>query len=114
MTRRHERCGRRRVGGRALAAGAFLAALAISGRCVASDKIAVEADHVSYDEESRSVEAEGNVRLEWRGSTLEADRLRVEQSTRRIRSEGPLRLTTPELRLLRAHATSTSMMRPGS
>jgi len=98
-TRRHERKRRRRAGFRGLGASAFLAALAISGRCVASDKIAVEADHVSYDEKSRSVEAEGNVRLEWRGSTLEAERLRVEQTTRRIRSDGPLRLTTSELRL---------------
>jgi LPS-assembly protein len=71
----------------------------VSHHCAAADTINVEADHVSYDEGDRSVQAEGNVRLEWRGSTLEAERLRVEQGTRRILSDGPLRLTTPELRL---------------
>jgi LPS-assembly protein len=75
-------------------------ALFLAQRGIAAEKISVEADHVSYDEATRSVEAEGNVRLEWKGGTLEADRLRVEQSTRRILSEGPLRLTTPELRLV--------------
>jgi LPS-assembly protein len=79
---------------------ALLAALSLVQRGVAADKISVEADHVSYDETSRTVEAEGSVRLEWKGSTLEAERLRVEQSTRRILSEGPLRLTMPELRLV--------------
>jgi lipopolysaccharide assembly outer membrane protein LptD (OstA) len=78
---------------------ALLAALSTAQSGVASDKISVEADYVSYDEASRSVEAEGNVRLQWKGSTLEAESLRVEQDTRRIRSDGPLRLTTPELHL---------------
>jgi len=78
---------------------AVVGVLLISGPSTAADKIDLEADHVSYDEASRSVEAEGNVRLQWKGSTLEADRLRVEQTTRRIRADGPLRLWTPELRL---------------
>lgn len=78
---------------------AWSAVVATAGHGRAGEKIALEADHVSYDQAGRSVQAEGNVRLEWKGSTLEAERLRVEQSSRRIVSEGPLRLTTPELRL---------------
>ncbi|TFH28651.1 MAG: LPS-assembly protein LptD, partial [Myxococcales bacterium] len=64
-----------------------------------ADPLDLEADHVSYDNEEKRFIAEGNVRLQWKGSLLETDFLTVEQTTRRIVAEGGLRLSTPDLKL---------------
>ena len=65
----------------------------------AAQPIDLEADHVTYDQQTRTIEAEGNVTVDWKGSRIEAEHLTVDQDQRRIIAEGGLRLVTPELRL---------------
>lgn len=87
---------------------AWLVALAL-GLVLASEEtgaqpIDLEADHVSYDQQTRTIRADGNVSVRWKGSRLEAEHITVEQEERRIVAEGDLRLFTPELRLDAAFA----------
>lgn len=66
-------------------------------RPAGAESLELEADEVFFDAKTHSVVAEGNVKLEWKGSTLEAATLRVEQETRRVLASGGLTLRTPDL-----------------
>lgn len=55
----------------------------------------VQAAEVQYDHVNERVSAVGNVQIYYDGSTIEADRVIYNQKTKRLRAEGNVRLTEP-------------------
>ena len=53
----------------------------------------VQAREINYDYNNHKVSAVGNVQIYYGGSTIEADRVIYDQTTKRLRAEGNVRLT---------------------
>ena len=53
----------------------------------------VQAREINYDYANHRVAAVGNVQIYYGGSTLEADRVIYDQTTKRLHAEGNVRLT---------------------
>ena len=56
-------------------------------------KMLVRADEMSYDNANSSVAAVGNVQIYYAGATLEANKVIYDQKTKRLHAEGNVRLT---------------------
>jgi LPS-assembly protein len=56
----------------------------------------VRADEIDYDYTNDHVSAVGNVQIYYAGSTLEADRVIYDQKTKRLHAEGNVRLEDPD------------------
>jgi len=56
----------------------------------------VQASEIRYDYTNNSVAAVGNVQAYYRGATIEADELIYDQKTKRLRAQGNVRLTEPD------------------
>src|SRR5690242_8152886 len=54
------------------------------------------ATEINYDYTNHIVSAAGNVQLYYNASTLEADKITYDENTRRMRAEGNVRLTEPD------------------
>lgn len=57
------------------------------------DQMLVQATRIDYDYVNHRVAAVGNVQIFYQGSTLEADRVVYDQNTKRLHAEGQVRLT---------------------
>src|SRR6516162_10127753 len=56
----------------------------------------VQATEIRYDYTNNSVAAVGNVQIYYGGATVEADQVVYDQGTKRLRAEGNVRLTEPD------------------
>jgi LPS-assembly protein len=56
----------------------------------------VQATEIKYDYTNNTVAAVGNVQIYYGGATIEADQVIYEQKTKRLRAEGNVRLTEPD------------------
>jgi LPS-assembly protein len=56
-------------------------------------KMLVQANEIQYDHVNERVSAVGSVQMYYNGSTVEADRITYNQKTKRLRAEGNVRLT---------------------
>ncbi len=56
----------------------------------------VQATEIRYDYTNNSVAAVGNVQIYYGGATIEADQVIYDQKTKRLRAEGNVRLTEPD------------------
>lgn len=63
---------------------------------VAEEPIEVEADSVTYDQETNSIVAQGNVRIRHGESELQAEEVRLNRETNLATAMGRVRLTDPE------------------
>lgn len=61
----------------------------------------VRADEINYDNSNNLVLAVGNVQIFYSGSTLEANRVIYDQNTKRLRAEGNVRLTEADGKIIR-------------
>ena len=59
----------------------------------ADQQMLVRADEIDYDYPNYRVSAVGNVQIYYSGSTLETDRVIYDQKTKRLHAEGNVRLT---------------------
>ncbi len=84
---------------RTLRGVAVLVGVVLIARGALAQPIDLEADHVTYDQNTRTIRADGNVDVRWKGNRVRAERITVEQDQRRIVAEGDLELFTPELKL---------------
>ncbi len=62
----------------------------------ASKQMLVQAREINYDYNNHKVSAVGNVQIYYGGSTIEADRVIYDQTTKRLHAEGNVRLTEEE------------------
>ncbi len=60
------------------------------------EQMLVQAREINYDYTNSRVSAVGDVQIYYGGSTLEADRVTYDQKTKRLRAEGNVRLTDPD------------------
>ncbi|HZP78074.1 MAG TPA: LPS-assembly protein LptD [Pseudolabrys sp.] len=60
------------------------------------EQMLVNAREINYDYTNSRVSAVGDVQIYYGGSTLEADRVTYDQKTKRLRAEGNVRLTDPD------------------
>jgi len=60
------------------------------------EQMLVKANEINYDYTNSRVSAVGDVQIYYGGSTLEADRVVYDQKTKRLRAEGNVRLTDPD------------------
>ncbi|MDQ7843995.1 MAG: hypothetical protein QN141_11525 [Armatimonadota bacterium] len=81
----------------------FVAALATAAAAQA-EALVVEADEVVYDEQSRQVQATGNVRLRYRGIRLTADQAQFDLAREVVTARGHVVLTDASGRELRGEA----------
>jgi LPS-assembly protein len=56
----------------------------------------VQATEIKYDYTNNTVSAVGNVQIYYGGATIEADRVIYDEKTKRLRAEGNVRLTEPD------------------
>jgi LPS-assembly protein len=56
----------------------------------------VQATEIKYDYTNNTVSAVGNVQIYYGGATIEADQVIYEQKTKRLRAQGNVRLTEPD------------------
>ncbi len=56
----------------------------------------VQATEIRYDYTNNTVSAVGNVQIYYGGSTIEADQVTYDQKTKRLRAQGNVRLTEPD------------------
>ncbi len=62
-------------------------------RMASQPQMLVKANQINYDNANHLVAAIGNVQIYYRGSTLEADKVIYDQTTKRLHAEGNVRLT---------------------
>ena len=62
----------------------------------AQKQMLVQAREINYDYNNHKVSAVGNVQIYYGGNTIEADRVIYDQSTKRLHAEGNVRLTEEE------------------
>lgn len=63
---------------------------------VADPQMLVQAAEIQYDYTNERVVASGNVQIYYKGSTIEADRVVYDQKTKHLQAEGNVRLTEPD------------------
>jgi LPS-assembly protein len=68
----------------------------------------VKALEINYDYNNNRVAAVGNVQIYYNGSTLEADKVIYDQKTKRLHAEGNVRLTEPDGRVVNANLLDLS------
>jgi LPS-assembly protein len=56
----------------------------------------VQATEIRYDYTNNSVAAVGNLQIYYAGATIEADQVMYDQKSKRLRAEGDVRLTEPD------------------
>lgn len=74
-------------------------AVAIERENSGQKQMLVQASRIDYDYTNHLVSAVGNVQIYYGGSTLEADKVIYNQATKRLRAEGNVRLTDAEGRI---------------
>lgn len=70
--------------------------IAIEREQAGQKQMLVQAREIDYDYSNNRVAAVGNVQIYYGGSTLEADRVIYDQKTKRLHAEGNVRLTEPD------------------
>ena len=70
-------------------------ALAAKARPQGKDRLLVEAKELVYNNDKNTIEARGDVELNFQGRTLQADRVIYDRSTGRVHAEGNARITEP-------------------
>ncbi|WP_040426089.1 MULTISPECIES: LPS-assembly protein LptD [Nitrobacteraceae] len=68
----------------------------------------VQATEVNYDYNNSRVAAVGSVQIYYNGSTLEADKVIYDQKTKRLHAEGNVRLTDPDGKITHANLLDLS------
>lgn len=68
----------------------------------------VQATEVNYDYNNSRVSAVGSVQIYYNGSTLEADKVIYDQKTKRLHAEGNVRLTDPDGKITYANLLDLS------
>lgn len=66
---------------------------------VGDPQMLVQATEIQYDYTNERVVAVGNVQIYYKGATLEADRVVYDQKTKHLQAEGNVRLTEPDGRV---------------
>ena len=68
----------------------------------------VQAAEMNYDYNNNRIAAVGSVRIHWNGSTLEADKVIYDQKTKRLHAEGNVRLTDSDGKITYANLLDLS------
>jgi LPS-assembly protein len=74
----------------------------------ANGQMLVKALEINYDYNNNRVAAVGNVQIYYNGSTLEADKVIYDQKTKRLHAEGNVRLTEPDGKVVNANLLDLS------
>jgi LPS-assembly protein len=74
----------------------------------AKGQMLVQALEINYDYNNNRVAAVGNVQIYFNGSTLEADKVIYDQKTKRLHAEGNVRLTEADGKVVNANALDLS------
>jgi LPS-assembly protein len=73
-----------------------------AGRKDPTAQMLVQANEIQYDYANEKVAAVGRVQIHYRGSVLEADRVNYDQRTKRLYAEGNVRLTESDGKIINA------------
>jgi LPS-assembly protein len=74
----------------------------------ANGQMLVKALEINYDYNNNRVAAVGNVQIYYNGSTLEADKVIYDQKSKRLHAEGNVRLTEPDGKVVNANLLDLS------